>query len=51
MGRMEVTDLLTNDVLAVLRRSLRRHFPIVRDDKFNSLLHRLEARCREYRSR
>ena len=51
MGRIEMTDLLTNNVLAVLRRSLRRHFPIVRDDKFDSLLHRLQARHRENRSR
>ena len=51
MGRIEMTDLLTNNVLAVLRRSLRRHFPIVRDDRFDGLFHRLEARRRENRSR
>jgi hypothetical protein len=42
MGALEYIGLLTNRVIDVLRRSLRRHFPIVHDRAFDDLLRKLD---------
>lgn len=42
MGAAEYIGLLTNRVIDVLRRSLRRHFPIVHDRAFDDLLSKLD---------
>jgi len=42
MAALEYINLLTNCVIDVLRRSLRRHFPIVHDAAFDDLLRKLE---------
>ena len=42
MGALEYIGLLTNRVIDVLRRSLRRHFPIIHDRAFDDLLRKLD---------
>ncbi|KFG88407.1 hypothetical protein BV98_003807 [Sphingobium herbicidovorans NBRC 16415] len=42
MGALEHVALLTNRVIDVSRRSLRRHFPVVRGAAFDDLLGKLD---------
>ena len=42
MGALDYIGLMTNRVIDVLRRSLRRHFPVVRDPTFDNLLRKLD---------